>query len=179
MTLLSIQVRLHFQFATIQTTYSGKTPYVQLFRYYLSILIIHRNEWGGCLQFRIILLTGFGFIFLALGAIGLLLPVWPTTPFVLLSAACFSCTPRLRAQIMKIPFFKEHIENYEHKTGLSRKTVIISLSYLWGMLLFSMLILKNVWIACLLLFIGTSVTIHILCIAKAKKKNEKNETYSD
>jgi uncharacterized membrane protein YbaN (DUF454 family) len=122
---------------------------------------------------RTILLTGLGSIFLGLGVIGLLIPVWPTTPFVLLSVACFSSTPQIKARIMRISFFREHIENYEHRTGLSRKNVQISMAWLWGMLLISVALLKDFWIRILLFLIGTAVTIHILLIAKSKgRKNE-------
>lgn len=125
------------------------------------------------MQLKKILLTGLGFLFLVLGAVGLILPVWPTTPFVLLSVACFSHTPHWRARIMKISFFKEYVDNYKLRTGLSRKTVIISLSYLWGMLLFSILMMKRTWISFLLLLIGIAVTIHILWIARIKFRKGK------
>ncbi|MDY4611467.1 MAG: YbaN family protein [Sphaerochaetaceae bacterium] len=114
------------------------------------------------------LLTAVGFLCLGLGTIGILLPVWPTTPFVLVSAACFSATPRLRAKIMNIKFFREHVENYERRTGLSKKTVAISLAYLWTMLSLSILLARTVRIALLLLVIGTAVTLHIMVMAKAK-----------
>lgn len=120
------------------------------------------------MQIKIFLLTVLGFLFLGLGAVGLLLPVWPTTPFVLLSAACFTCTPTLRAKIMKIEFFREHIENYEHRTGLRRKTVAISLGYLWGMMLLSMLLVRRWPVALLLCFIGAAVTAHILVMARKR-----------
>lgn len=124
------------------------------------------------MRIKTILLTGCGFFFLGMGAIGLLLPIWPTTPFVLLSAACFSGTPAIKARIMKIAFFREHIENYEKRTGLSKKNVTISLSYLWGMLLLSMVLTRKIWVAVLLCCIGTAVTIHILHMAKAKGAKE-------
>ncbi|NMA67658.1 MAG: hypothetical protein GX957_15745 [Clostridiaceae bacterium] len=41
-----------------------------------------------------------------MGEIGLLLPVWYTTLFVLHSVACFSSEPCIKAWIMKISFFK-------------------------------------------------------------------------
>lgn len=121
------------------------------------------------------LLTSFGFLFLGLGAVGLVVPIWPTTPFILVSAACFSYAPQIREKIMKISFFREHIENYQCRTGLTRKTVIISLGYLWSMLLISIGIIQSVWISLLLSFIGMAVTIHILFIAKAKYKKEEAE----
>lgn len=114
------------------------------------------------------ILSGFGFLFLGLGAIGLFLPVWPTTPFVLVSAACFSSSPRLRAKIMKIGFFREHIDNYERRTGLSKRTVGISLGYLWGMMILSIALIQTLWIRLLLLAIGTAVTVHILWMARSK-----------
>ncbi len=120
------------------------------------------------MSLKTILLTGLGFLFLGLGAIGLLLPLWPTTPFVLVSVVCFSASPRMQGRIMKIPFFREHVENYQCRAGLSRKTVYLSLGWLWGMLLLSMALLETLWFSLLLFFIGIAVTGHILCMAKAK-----------
>lgn len=122
---------------------------------------------------KILLLTALGFIFLGLGAIGLFLPVWPTTPFVLLSVACFSSAPRIKARIMKISFFREHVENYENRTGLKKKTVGISLIWLWGMMGISMILVKNPWFTFLLSMIGVAVTAHILFMARSRDREEK------
>jgi len=127
------------------------------------------------LRLKILLLTGLGFVFLGLGTVGLLLPIWPTTPFVLLSAACFSASPQIKARIMRIAFFREHIENYEKRTGLSRKTLVISLCWLWGMLLLSIALTWTLWIACLLLAVGTAVTVHILYVAKARDQKKEQD----
>jgi len=127
-------------------------------------------------RMKTLLLTIIGFLFLGMGAIGLLLPVWPTTPFILAAVACFSSAPRIRARIMRISFFREHIENYENRTGLSHKTVWISLVWLWGMMLLSMVLMQNLWISLLLIFIGAAVTSHILLMARAKsRKKDKKE----
>jgi len=71
---------------------------------------------------------------------------------------------------MKIKFFKEHIINYEDRVGLSKKTVTISLLYLWVMLSFSIFYIGKLTMTVLLLFIGITVSIHIVWISKAKKK---------
>ncbi|NLF34909.1 MAG: DUF454 domain-containing protein [Clostridiales bacterium] len=121
------------------------------------------------MQLKTIFLTGLGFLFLGFGAVGVLLPVWPTTPFVLLSVACFSSAPRIKARIMKLSFFREHIENYEHRQGLSHKTIGISLGWLWGMLLLSMALTRTAWVSLLLFLVGLAVTCHILWMAKGRR----------
>lgn len=73
---------------------------------------------------------------------------------------------------MKIPVFREHIENYERRTGLPKKTVRISLIWLWGALFVSMIIIRRFWIIALLILVGMSVTLHILAIAKPKHQNK-------
>lgn len=113
-----------------------------------------------------------GFILLALGAIGLFLPVWPTTPFVLGAAGCFSGNERLRAMIMKNGFFREYIENYQNHQGLSKKVVVSSLGFLWGMLTLSAIMISAMWSTTLFLIIGIAVTLHILYMARRKKEDD-------
>lgn len=117
-----------------------------------------------------ILLISTGFLFLGIGAVGIVIPVLPTTPFVLISAACFSGYPKIREKIMKIGFFREYIENYKTKSGLAKKTVILSLVYLWGMLVISMILIRTFWIIIILSLIGAAVTTHILFMARKKNK---------
>ena len=121
---------------------------------------------------KTIVLTGFGFLFLGFGAIGIILPVWPTTPFVLVSVACFSSAPRIKARIMKISFFREHIENYEHRKGLSPKTSWLSMLWLWGMLLMSIFLTRTAVSSILLSLVGIAVTFHIVCMAKGREKED-------
>lgn len=122
---------------------------------------------------KLILLTTFGYIFLGLGIIGVFLPVWPTTPFVLVSVACFSSSPKTKAKIMNIPFFREHIENYHQRKGLSRKTFIRSMLWLWSTLLISIVIIDSLYTKVLLVFIGSMVTWHLYSMSKPKEDSNK------
>ena len=125
------------------------------------------------MRIKTFVLTGLGFSFLSLGAVGLFIPVWPTTPFVLASFACFSSSPHLRNKIMTIPLFREYIENYSNGNGLSIKTILISLLWLWSMLVLSILVIKEIEMTILLIFIGLIVTIHILWISRTRKNKIK------
>ena len=73
---------------------------------------------------RIILIT-LGFTTLALGAIGLFLPLLPTTPFILLSAWCFSrSSPRLHQYLLNNKIFGPLIENWMKYGAISIKAKI-------------------------------------------------------
>lgn len=116
------------------------------------------------------LLISIGFVFLLLGAAGVFLPVLPTTPFVLVATGCFSSNERLSKWLKKSRLFGEYITNYKERNGIRRGTVIRSLSFLWIMLLLSIFLIHSLWAVIVMPCVGTAVTIHILMIAKPKKR---------
>ena len=116
-----------------------------------------------------------GVIFLVLGGVGLFIPVWPTTPFVIASAGCLACAPRMRARIMRVPFFRAHIENYAARSGLASGTLVVSLCYLWGMLALSMaLTAKTAWVPPLLCAVGIAVSVHLLFVSGPRQGERAN-----
>lgn len=117
---------------------------------------------------RGLLLTIAGFLLLGVGAVGAFIPILPTTPFVLLASACFAGNPKMRGWLMRNRFFAEHLENYQKRTGLRRRTVVVSLGFLWGVLCLSMVAMGKLWAMLLLIAVGTAVTMHILCIARPR-----------
>lgn len=109
---------------------------------------------------------------LLLGLIGVFLPIWPTTPFVLLALWCFSSTPKIRERILRISFVREYYEGYTVGQGIKRKTVVTSLTFLWLMLIISVLWTQKLLLAIILTCIGIGVTTHILWIATPKEKRK-------
>jgi hypothetical protein len=106
-----------------------------------------------------------GMLALALGAVGTVMPLVPTTPLVLLAAICFSYSnKRLETWLRKSRLFGDFIENYYTKKGISRKKKVGSICFLWVGLVTSMVVLRVWWVYGLLLLVGSGVTVHILMI---------------
>ncbi len=61
-----------------------------------------------------------GLFFLALGMLGAVVPVLPTTPFLLVSAAAFAkSSPRLHGWLLGHPLFGPPIRNWEENGAIS------------------------------------------------------------
>lgn len=110
------------------------------------------------------ILAAIGLIFLGLGIIGIFLPLIPTTPFLLLSAALFmKSSLRLYNWLMNHKYLGKHLQNYIlHKT-IPVKTKISSISILWVTILATIVFFtEKLFVIIVLLIIATAVTLHIL-----------------
>jgi len=105
-----------------------------------------------------------GFLSLAIGIFGIVIPLLPTTPFLLLSAACFlKGSDRMYRWLMNHKLFGEYIRNFREKKAIPLRTKIIAVSLLWITILFSVLfIAESIYLRLLLIAIAIAVTVHIL-----------------
>lgn len=80
---------------------------------------------------RIVLLAC-GTLFLALGVIGVFFPVMPTTPFLLLAAACFArSSERLHAWLLGHPRLGPYISGFVYGGGVPAHAKKSALRALW------------------------------------------------
>ena len=112
-----------------------------------------------------ILLNIIGFIFIALGVVGIVLPLLPTTPFAVAAAAVFAkANPKMRVWLFKNRFLGPYLKQYYEKTGLTVKYKARTILFLWFGLISSMIIIELFWLYFVLCGIGVCVSIHILLI---------------
>lgn len=72
-------------------------------------------------------LVALGLLALALGAIGIFVPLLPTTPFILLAAIAFAnSSERLNRWLLQHDTFGPLIENWRRHGAISRNTKIVS-----------------------------------------------------
>jgi len=69
-----------------------------------------------------------GTVSLALGLVGVVLPGLPTTPFVLLAAACYAkASPRLHGWLINHRFLGPMVRDWEQHRSLTRRTKTIAI----------------------------------------------------
>jgi uncharacterized membrane protein YbaN (DUF454 family) len=112
-----------------------------------------------------------GTFFLALGLIGIPLPVLPTTPFLLLAAACYlRGSERMYRWMHTNRWFGDYLSDYRAGKGVPKKTKVYSIATLWVVIGVSAYTLReNIPVVIVLLVVAVGVTVHILSI-KTKTK---------
>jgi hypothetical protein len=117
-----------------------------------------------------LLLALAGSVALALGIIGIFVPVLPTTPFLLLAAACYlRSSRRLYAWLLGHRLFGRTIRNYLQHKSVDRKTKIYALVLLWLSLTVSAILVPSAIVRILLPLIGIGVSIHLFSLKTMPK----------
>lgn len=78
------------------------------------------------------LLMAVGVVFLALALVGAVLPVMPTVPFLLVSAACFMrSSKRMHEWMLAHPLFGDDLGHYQAGRGVPARTKLLALVTVW------------------------------------------------
>jgi len=116
------------------------------------------------MQFKNHLFIALGFITLILAIVGIFIPLLPTTPFLLLSAALFfRGSQKLYDWLINHKIFGTYIRNFREYKAIPLSTKVFAVSALWAMILSTAFIVFDRWlIRGILISIAIGVTIHIL-----------------
>ncbi|GGK01231.1 membrane protein [Parabacteroides faecis] len=111
-----------------------------------------------------------GSFFLILGAIGIFVPLLPTTPFWLLTCWFYiRSSEKLYNRVMSNRHFGPYIRNYMVDKAIPLRSKIISVAVMWLSAIFTSLFLVDIlWVKILLILISIGVSWHILSFPTKK-----------
>lgn len=120
------------------------------------------------------LLISAGSLSLALGIIGVFVPVLPTTPFLLLASFCYiRSSSRMYNWLINHKIFGAYIYNYVTHRAIKRSIKIGTLIFLWLTIAISILSVSNLHIRLFLLVVGFGVSVHLLTLKTLKEENSR------
>lgn len=108
-------------------------------------------------------LFGLGLLSTALGIIGIVLPVMPTTVFILLAAYFFArSSPKFYNWIMNHKVFGGMVRDWQAGLGMSLRTKFLAVGMMGITIGFSLLAAPFLWSKILLFLLGISLSVYIL-----------------
>ena len=107
-----------------------------------------------------------GTLCVALGVLGMFLPLLPTTVFLLMAAYCYSrSSERFHTWLLNNRLCGTYIRNYKSGQGISMRQKITTTAILWASIGFSIWVLAaGLWINLLLLAIAVGVSLHLFLL---------------
>ena len=97
------------------------------------------------------------FVCLGIGAVGVVLPILPTTPLLLLSSFCFAKgTERFHRWFCGTKLYQKHLDSFVKERAMTLKTKLCILLPASALLLLAFLMMGNlpgrIFIVCLIIF---------------------------
>lgn len=104
-----------------------------------------------------ILFICLGFLFVGIGAVGIVVPILPTTPFLLLASFFFAKgSKRFHDWFMSTKLYKKHLESFVKSRSMTLKSKLTILLPVSAMLIITFIFVNNLHarIILVILFIG-------------------------
>ncbi|HEU4853474.1 MAG TPA: YbaN family protein [Telluria sp.] len=103
-----------------------------------------------------------GSISVALGVLGLFLPLLPTTPFLLLASACFARgSDRMHRWLLNHGVFGAYLRSFEEGLGIPLRGKIVAIGLMWLSMAVSISMVEHMALRALLAAIAIAVTIYL------------------
>ena len=114
------------------------------------------------------LLIAAGTVSTGLGIIGIFVPILPTTPFLLLAAACYMrSSERFYRWLTNNRVFGAYVRNYIEGRGMPMRIKVFTILLLWLTIGLSITFaVQNSVVRIILISIAIGVTVHIALIRK-------------
>jgi uncharacterized membrane protein YbaN (DUF454 family) len=115
-----------------------------------------------------------GTFFVALGVLGMFLPLLPTTVFLLLAAYCYSrSSEKFHDWLLTNRLCGSYISNYRSGRGITLRQKVSTILTLWLSIGFSIWLLAgSFWIVVLLVLVAVGVSLHIVLLRTYRPEDE-------
>ena len=131
---------------------------------------LNKNKQSISKPIQILLIT-LGTFFVGVGIAGIFIPILPTTPFLLISAALYArSSKKFYNWLINNRIFGKFIKDYREGKGIPLRLKLITIILLWITIGCSAIFAIDIlWVRIILVIIDVGVTIHIIRIKPVKK----------
>lgn len=115
--------------------------------------------------------TAAGFVAVAVGAVGVVVPGLPTTGFFVLAAWCFSrSSPRFEQWVLDLPRIGPLVRDHRAGLGMPARTKATAIATMWAAIALSTWLLRDRWwIAALVIALGLIGTAYLVWRVPTKR----------
>ena len=113
---------------------------------------------------------GLGSVLVAIGILGVFLPLLPSTVFFLMAAACYGkSSPAAYRWLTTNRWFGRHLKDYREEKGATLTAKIFSIGSLWLGIGLSEYVIDNLWLRLALVLVAGGVTAHLLMLKTIRR----------
>lgn len=114
-------------------------------------------------------------MFVGLGFAGIILPLVPTTPLLLLAAACYARgSKRFYTWLLNHRWFGPYIQNYRSGAGIPVRVKVTALFLLWATIgVTAFLTVELLWIRVVLVALAAGISLYLLSLPTLQLKSPR------
>lgn len=127
---------------------------------------------------RRLLLLAAGWSALLLGMLGVILPLLPTAPFLVVALLCFARSDRaMLERLFRMPLVGRYLRDWQEGRGVSRGLRWTAIAALWITVLWTMAVFaKTLFWKAVLLLLAIVSTLHLLLLPAARGKTARKRS---
>ncbi|MDG1753085.1 MAG: YbaN family protein [Thalassotalea sp.] len=118
-----------------------------------------------------------GIFFVGLAALGAVLPILPTTPFLLVSAGCFAkSSPRLHKKLLENKTFGPMIFHWQESRSIPKRAKIISLLTMVLSVAYSCYVLDYMYLRIFVFLLVAFPFVFVARLPLSENESQKSQT---